>query len=133
MNKKIDNNLKNTKRTPANSTDSINKNIKTTDKNINNSFKNANSKPATTRSASRTMPSSSPRTASRVTQRSVSTSPVVDSPMRTSRDKTYIVLVWQSRSAGVIRRIMEVPGTQLTRTLDNIRMQKKAFSFYEKR
>lgn len=133
MNKKIDNNLKNTKRTPSNSTDSINKNIKTTDKNINNnSFKNASSKSATNRSASRTMPSTSSRTASRVTQRS-STSPVVDSPMRTSRDKTYIVLVWQSRSAGIIRRIMEVPGTQLTRTLDDIRMQKKAFSFYEKR
>ena len=75
----------------------------------------------------------SPRTASQVTQRSVSTSPIVDSPMSTSRDKTYIVLVWQSRSAGIIRRIMEVPGTQLTRTLDDIRMQKKAFSFYEKR
>lgn len=86
--------------------------------------------PATKRPVSNRTTSTS---GNRVAQQIVRTSPIVDSPVSTNRSKTYIVLVWQSRSAGVIRRIMEVPGTQLTRTLDNIRMQKKAFSFYEKR
>lgn len=118
-NSKNINNTKTTKttsRTNSNKLDSISNNMKNTP---------ANTRPVPTRTASRPV--------NRAAQQPVRTSPIVESPTSTNRSKTYIVLVWQSRSAGVIRRIMEVPGTQLTRTLDNIRMQKKAFSFYEKR
>ena len=105
MNKKIDNNFKNTKRTPSNTTDTLNKNINTTNKGIDNNM-------------NRKSPSASSK------------------PIRVSRiqrDRNYIVLVWQSKTNGVIRRVMEVPGTELNRTLTTIRDQRKAFDYYLKR
>ena len=106
MNKKIDNNLKNTKRISSNNTDTINKNINTSNKGIDNNMKN-------------------PKTPS------ASAKPIRVS--RIQRDRNYIILVWQSKTNGVIRRVMEVPGTELNRTLNTIRDQRKAFDYYLKR
>lgn len=106
MNKKIDNNLKNTKRTSSSNPDSTNRNINTNNKNIDNNLKNRKSPSA----------SSKPIRVPRI-----------------QRDRNYIILVWQSKTNGVIRRVMEVPGTELNRTLTTIRDQRKAFDYYLKR
>lgn len=69
-------------------------------------------------------------------RKSASTEARSSKPIRVSRiqrDRNYIVLVWQSKINGVIRRVMEVPGTELNRTLNSIRDQRKAFDYYLKR
>lgn len=113
MNKKIDNNLKNTKNAPQNTSDNKNRNnsTKNTDQ-INNNMKNRKT-PVASQSRS---PTAKPIRVSRI-----------------QRDRNYIVLVWQSKTNGIIRRVMEVPGTELNRTLNNIRDQRKAFDYYLKR